>query len=549
MARRMKKTATRVAKKANVRAKRTTKRPARKVTKKAAAGKPKAAKKAARKVTAAKMQGARALGPAAVGPSSGAITVDPKPIFDISPYLFMQFMEPLGDTDTSVEAAWEWWTQDWRPDVLEVTRELAPGLIRWPGGCLTSYYRWKEAVGPRDRRVPMHNLCWNGMETNQVGTHEFIDFCGKTGADPLIAVNFECDGRKLWMKDWMGRDRFAGPEEAAEWVAYCNNTNNELRIANGAKEPFNVRLWQLGNETSYDREGFDCETTAQRTLAFAKAMRKADPTIELIGWGDSGWAKRLLEVAGEHLQYVAFHHHWGHGDQFKVFGQDEYQRDWAKTWAALMEVPALLENRMAQLREEVKGYDVKLAMTEGHFGIRGRHRGDMLHAWAAGVCDARVLNVQIRNGDILKIATLADFCGMRWSVNAIMIPMAYWPGGRKAFMMPVARVMSLYRRHIGEKACQVKAPAGLDTIASRTGKNVYVHVVNTDRTKPATVRLAVDGLTVESGTVWQIAEDPAREIWEGVPDLFTPTEHKLPPNATWTFPPASVSAVELRTKS
>ena len=69
-----------------------------------------------------------------------------------------------------------------------------------------------------------------------------------------------------------------------------------------------MRLWQIGNETSYDRNGFDCETAAKRTVEFARAMRKEDPAIQLIGWGDSGWAKRMLEIAGEHLQYLAFHH-------------------------------------------------------------------------------------------------------------------------------------------------------------------------------------------------------------------------------------------------
>ncbi len=455
----------------------------------------------------------------------------------------MQFMEPLGDSDSSVESAWDWKNQAWRADVVKVTRELKPGLLRWPGGCLTSYYRWKEAVGPRDKRVPMHNICWDGMETNQVGTHEFIDFCRKTGADPLIAVNFEADGRQHWAHPPKGGVRSAGPREAAEWVDYCNNPKNATRKANGAKKPFDVRLWQIGNETSYDKRGFDCETSAKRTLAFAKAMRKADPDIELIGWGDSGWAPRLLEVAGDQLQYVAFHHHWGGGKAFAVFSQDEYRKSWATTWSALMKVPATLEKRLAEIRKEIAGYDVKLAMTEGHFAVHGRHRGDLLCSWAAGVTDARVLNVQIRNGDLLKIATLADFCGTRWSVNAIMIPVPYWR--RPAYMMPVARVMSLYRRHIGRKWCEVTAPKVLDVVASRTGKKVYVHVVNTSRTRPAKAKLGVDGLKVVSGRVWQIAEDPTREIWEGVPDLFAPTEHKLPGNATWTFPAASVSAVEL----
>ncbi|MBN1919402.1 MAG: alpha-L-arabinofuranosidase [Verrucomicrobia bacterium] len=475
------------------------------------------------------------------------ITVNPAAGHEISPYLFMQFMEPLGDTDSSVEAAWNWHKQEWREDVIAVTKELKPGLIRWPGGILTSFYRWKEAVGPRAKRVPMHNIMWSGMESNQIGTHEFISFCRQTGADPLLAVNFECDGYDAWRRDWMGRPRCAGPKEAAEWVDYCNNPKNRKRIANGAKVPFDVRLWQIGNETSYGKDGFDCETSAKRTVAFAKAMHKADPDIGLIAWGDSGWAPRVIEVAGEHIQYLAFHHHWGSQPQFAPLHQDEYRKDGAATWAALMAVPALMEQKLDEMRKDIAGSHVKLAMTEGHFAVPGRHRGDVLSSWAVGVSDARVLNVQIRNGDILKISTLADFCGSRWGVNAIMIPIPWWNG--PAFMMPVARVMSLYRRHIGKRICDVQAPAGLDTIASRTGKTVYVHVVNTDRTRPADATFRVDGHTVGSGKVWQIADDPAREIWEGKTGVFAPTEHTLPANSTWTFPPASVSAVELKIKS
>ena len=71
-----------------------------------------------------------------------------------------------------------------------MTKELAPTLLRW-GGCFCSYYRWKEGVGPRNRRPPMVNLLGGGIDNNQVGTHEFVDFCRRTGADPLIVVNFE----------------------------------------------------------------------------------------------------------------------------------------------------------------------------------------------------------------------------------------------------------------------------------------------------------------------------------------------------------------------
>ena len=47
----------------------------------------------------------------------GTIAVDPAPAFELSPYLYMQFMEPLGATDGSVEAAWDHVRGAWREDV------------------------------------------------------------------------------------------------------------------------------------------------------------------------------------------------------------------------------------------------------------------------------------------------------------------------------------------------------------------------------------------------------------------------------------------------
>ena len=37
---------------------------------------------------------------------ASSIQIDPTPKFELSPWLYMQFMEPLGVTDGSVEAAW-----------------------------------------------------------------------------------------------------------------------------------------------------------------------------------------------------------------------------------------------------------------------------------------------------------------------------------------------------------------------------------------------------------------------------------------------------------
>ena len=94
--------------------------------------------------------------------------------------------------------------------------------------------------------------------------------------------------------------RTGDAKEAADWVAYCNDPASRERQAHGHAAPLGIRYWQLGNETSYDKHGFDLETAARKTVEFAKAMRAADPSIQVIAWGDSGWAGRMAERAGEH---------------------------------------------------------------------------------------------------------------------------------------------------------------------------------------------------------------------------------------------------------
>jgi len=474
-------------------------------------------------------------------PLPDSISVDPKPRFELSPYLYMQFMEPLGVTDTSVDAAWDFGTDRWREDVVEITQELAPTLLRW-GGCFCSYYRWQEGVGPMNQRKPMLNQLWGGLYNNQVGTHEFVDFCRRVGADPLFVVNFEADGRKFWAVSPKGDVRSGTANEAAEWVDYCNNPSNTLRRQHGIPDPYRVKLWQIGNETSYDPNGFNVETAAKKTVEFAKAMRKADPTIALIGWGDSGWAGRMAEIAGEELQYLAFHNGFGPGGNDSPLRGIEYRKDPAKTWEYLLKASKAQQALITTMREQVAKYRMPLALTECHFGLPGRNRCEVLSTWAAGVANACTLNVHERNGDVLKVATLADFCGTRWQNNAIMIPV---PGG-KSYMMPVAMVMSLYRRHTGTQAVEITGvPDGLDATASRTGDRVFLHVVNTRRTQPVKASFQVRGRKISAGRVYWFALEPEFEVFEYAPERTFPQERALDLRAARTFPAASVSAVEL----
>ena len=196
------------------------------------------------------------------------IQINPKPLYRLSPYLFMQFAEPLGTTDTSIDAAWDFMAGRWQPRAMEIVKRLAPPMLRW-GGCFASYYHWKEGVGPQ--RIPMQNLCWDGIYLNQVGTAELAELAKECHSKLLFCVNFESDGRMNWAHPANGEDRLGTAKEAAEWVRYCNDPDDALRKSHGHVEPFNVRYWQIGNETSYDRNGYTSRQNAERAPQIGRA--------------------------------------------------------------------------------------------------------------------------------------------------------------------------------------------------------------------------------------------------------------------------------------
>lgn len=470
------------------------------------------------------------------------LRVNLKPAYELSPYLYMQFMEPLGATDGSVEAAWDHGRQAWRDDVVEATLDLEPTMLRW-GGIYTDFYRWREGVGPRDRRPTMVNQMWGGIESNQVGTGEFCDFARRVHAEPLMCVNFESDGREQYAT-YHGKSRSGDAREAAEWVAYCNDPDNAERRGHGTPDPLAIQFWQLGNETSYDNRGFELETTIRKTSEFASVMRDVDPNIKLIAWGDSGWAARMADETGDQIDMLAFHHMFNPDLRDEpVLEGERYRRDPAATWAVLMDAWKHNDAKIRSARESLDGRRIPLAMTECHFAIPGRNRCDVLSTWAAGVSYGRILNNHQRHGDVLRIATAADFCGTRWQVNAVMIPT---PHG-KSYLMPVARVMKLYRHHIGKQAIAVEScPADLDVVASRTDNTLFLHVVNTRQTESVALDLILGDAKIASAKSYEIADEPMREVSDlNDGDVMQIKQRELANDGRWTFPAASVSAVEV----
>lgn len=483
-------------------------------------------------------------------PSS--IVVDPAPLFEISPWLYMQFMEPLGVADSSLEASWDYDTDDWRKDLVEVTRDLAPGMVRY-GGNYSQYYKWREGVGPVAARPRMRNYDWGGWETNRVGTGEFVDFCRRVGAEPIYCVNFLSDGRREFWKTKEG-DRSGDAAEAADWVSYCNDPDNRARRAHGVRDPYNLKIWQIGNETSYGRNRFSKDEAIGHTIEFAKAMRQRDPSLKLIGWGDwrnrterGLWAEDMLSRAGEHLDFIAAH----------LMGQTpkrsdtvlrglRYQKAPEQAWQELIELSEDIEAKVVLLEQAVASARSKadIAITEGHLSLSPHNTNPILSEWLSAVYHARSMNIYQRHGAKVKIATAADFCGTRWTVNAVMMQA---PKG-VSYLLPVGVVMRLFRRHNGTHGVAVKrSPSSLDIAASRSGARVWLHVANLDFHNAVETALAVDGLKITAGRVFEIApEDPREYVNQDQPDIFQPRERVLAgPEFRWRFPARSVSAVEL----
>jgi alpha-L-arabinofuranosidase len=123
-----------------------------------------------------------------------------------------------------------------------------------------------------------------------------------------------------------------------------------------------------------------------------------------------------------------------------------------------------------------------------------------------------------------------------------MIPV---PAG-EAFLMPVAKIMKLYRSHMGNDFIKVKdSPPQLDVTASRTGDTIFLHVVNTDRTTPVNADFHITGLAFTKGKAFEISADPSFEIMSASNDPLLPKQKEVTPGAPFTFSPASVTAIEL----
>ncbi|MCB0209997.1 MAG: alpha-N-arabinofuranosidase, partial [Anaerolineae bacterium] len=233
-------------------------------------------------------------------------------IGEVDPRIFGGFLEHMGRAvyegvyDPECAHADE---DGFRTDVLNALEPLQYTVMRYPGGNFVSGYHWQNGIGPRDKRPTMQDLAWQSTEPNQIGTDEYIQLCRRMNWTPMLTVNLGT----------------GTPEEARNWVEYCNSPTGtyyaDMRATNGSENPHDVKLWCLGNEMDgpWQLGHVPADRYAIRAQQAAKMMKDTDPSLELVACGSCAielptyleWDRQVLEYIGDYADYISLHRYVG----------------------------------------------------------------------------------------------------------------------------------------------------------------------------------------------------------------------------------------------
>jgi alpha-N-arabinofuranosidase len=233
------------------------------------------------------------------------LVVDPAfTVGEIDERLFGSFVEHMGrcvyggiyepDHPTANE-------DGFREDVLELVRELGVTIVRYPGGNFVSGYDWEDGIGPKDQRPQTLDLAWRSIESNQVGTDEFLAWTRAAHVQPMLAVN-------------MGT---RGIDAARALVEYCNAPTGTKWSDRRPGDPYGVKVWCIGNEMDgrWQIGGKDAVAYGKLANEAGKVMKLVDPGVELVVCGSSSasmptfgaWEDTVLDLTWDVADHISLH--------------------------------------------------------------------------------------------------------------------------------------------------------------------------------------------------------------------------------------------------
>ena len=282
-------------------------------------------------------------------------------ISKVDPRIYGSFVEHLGRcvyTGIYEPGHPEADEEGFRKDVLELVKKLNVPIVRYPGGNYVSGFRWEDSVGPKEDRPKRLDLAWKTTEPNEVGLHEFASWAKKAGTDVMYAVNL---GTR-------------GPADAQALVEYANHKGgsawSDMRIRNGAKDPFDIKLWCLGNEMDGPWQMGQKTAMEYGRIAneAAKMMKWTDDTIEVVACGSSSsematfgqWEYTVLDQCYDNVDYVSLHRYYGnpHNDTDDFLASTMDLDNFIKTVASICDAVKGKKRSSKQVNLSLDEYNV-----------------------------------------------------------------------------------------------------------------------------------------------------------------------------------------------
>jgi len=275
-----------------------------------------------------------------------------------------------------------------RKDYIDAMLDLKITNMRWPGGNFVMGYNWKDGIGPKELRPSRINLAWGRTDSNHVGTDEWIALNKAMGSENIICVNLG----------------LATIKDAVEWVEYCNYEKgtyySDLRTKNGHKEPYNINIWDLGNEVDgapWELGHKNADDYVKIGREAAKAMKAVDGSISLVASGSSyyessgkwvEWNRKVLTGLGDMIDYLSIHRYWEpFNDYYTYMGAS------AMDFEEKIIVPAAeIQTIKARM-----GFQNPIYISFDEYGVFGRDFRGVLPI-------AQCLNSFVRHADVVKMA-------------------------------------------------------------------------------------------------------------------------------------------------
>ena len=237
-----------------------------------------------------------------------------EPIGTISPEIYSHFIEHLG----GVIYDGVWVGEDskipnmggLRKDFIDTMKAIKAPVLRWPGGCFADSYDWHDGLGARAKR-PARTAFWNQQDSNGYGLHEFMRTCRAIGCKPYLAANVRTQPARDFYQEIEYCNAPAGEIASNSAAPAAPNGLAAQRAANGDREPFNVDLWGVGNESwgcggNMTPEEYAAEY--RRFTAWTPSYSKTPLRFVAVGpnGDDVDWTSRLFKALygnpeGRHL--------------------------------------------------------------------------------------------------------------------------------------------------------------------------------------------------------------------------------------------------------